>query len=236
MTICIAALAENGKKIVYAADQMITANVPISYEFETDDVKKIHPFLTKTVVMTAGNALVAHEILSNARQIIDANSEKYDSVEEIANIIRDQYAAYRLGYVINKYLEPRGLSLQNYYDMQQRLVLGVVQEIENALVNEQIGVELIIAGHNSKEEGHIFTITHPGMITSHDAIGYVCVGSGAPHAMYHIIGSDYKRSMNKDNVEKLVLEAKKKSENAPGVGTETTIGILPIKEEKNAAK
>lgn len=59
MTICIAALAENNKKLVLAADQMITASIPFAYQFETDNVKKIYEVTDNAIIMTAGNALFA---------------------------------------------------------------------------------------------------------------------------------------------------------------------------------
>ena len=43
MTICIAALYDNGKGAVLASDQMITASIPIGYEFEHQEITKIVP-------------------------------------------------------------------------------------------------------------------------------------------------------------------------------------------------
>jgi len=41
LTICIAALYDNGKGCVLASDQMTTVHFPIGYEFENEEVKKI---------------------------------------------------------------------------------------------------------------------------------------------------------------------------------------------------
>lgn len=233
MTICIASLAENGKKLVLAADQMITANIPISYEFETDDVQKIYKINEKAYVLTAGNAIFAYEIVTAAARKIQAN-QAYSTIEEIAEIVRKEFVIFRNKIIARNVLEPRGLSLEGYYNIQKQLFPGVIQEVENALINNNIGVELIIAGQNDNEECHIFTVTHPGQLLIHDVIGYVCVGSGSPHATYYLIGSNYKKNMQIKDVKKLIEEAKHKSEVAPGVGKETTVICLP--EIKNGGK
>lgn len=225
MTVCIGALAENKKSVVLATDQMITASIPIPYEFETDDVKKMYNLTDNVAVLTAGNALFAHEIIENSIKAINASNPT--TIEIIAEIVRKTYQDFRRNLVIKQYIEPRGLSLVDYYNLQQKLNIGVVQEIENQLTNYNIGTELILAGHNSTDECHIFSVTHPGVLISHDAIGYVCIGSGAPHAMYYIIGSKYSKSQTLKEVEGIVRRAKKKGELAPGVGKGTVVNHLP---------
>lgn len=225
MTICIAAVAENGKRIVAAVDRMITANFPIPTEFETDDVPKIYPIGHAAVVMSAGNALSAFEIMERAQAQISA--QQITKIESIVEMIRKTYQDYRQQRIVERYLEPRGLNLNSYYSMQQKLVLGVVQDIEAQLMNFNVGVDLIVAGCRDGEECHIFTVTHPGVAVSHDAIGHVSIGSGAPHVMYFFIGSNYKKALPVEEVKKIVLDAKKRSEVAPGVGKQTEIIIIP---------
>ncbi|MCL5091035.1 MAG: hypothetical protein M1514_03435 [Patescibacteria group bacterium] len=225
MTICIAAMAENGKKIVLAADRMITANFPIPTEFETDDVPKIYRVGSSAIAMSAGNALSAYEVIERARAQV--NSQQISKVEQITEVIRRTYQDYRRQLIIERVLEPRGLNLDSYYNSQQKLVLGVVQEVESQLTGFNLGVELIVAGCRDGDECHIFTITHPGVTFLHDALGHVSIGSGAPHVMYFFIGSSYKKNLPVAEVEQIVREAKKKSEVAPGVGRQTELIIIP---------
>ncbi len=231
MTVCIAALADNSSKLVLATDQMITANIPISYQFETENVKKIYKIKDNAAILTAGNALFAYEIVNEVEKILKTN-ETITSIEQIAQLTRNAYQNLRREKVITRFIEPRGLTLESYLQNQTRLHNGVVQEIEQALINFNIDVELIVAGFNDSE-CHLFSISHPGDMVNHDAIGYVCSGSGAPHATYYLIGSDYKRTMSLDEVKKLVKEAKKKSEVAPGVGKSDKILELYKKNEQS---
>lgn len=234
MTICIAALAEDGRKIVAAVDRMITANFPIPTEFETDDVPKIYSVGNSALAMSAGNALSAYEIMERAKAQIQ--SQQISKIEQIVEVIRKTYQDYRQQLIVEKYLEPRGLNLTSYYGMQQKLVLGIVQDIENQLMHFNIGVDLIVAGCRDGEECHIFSVTHPGVSTTHDAIGHVSIGSGAPHVMYYFIGSNYRKGMSVEEVKKIVLDAKKRSQVAPGVGKQTELIIVPEKETHEPAK
>ena len=226
MTICISALAEDGAELVLVSDRMITANIPISYEYETSDVKKIYQVADKVHVLTAGNALYAYEIIQNSIHRIKS-SQGTLSVKEIAQFIAGEYQTYRRNFVIKRYLEPRGLDLNTYFNAQQKLHISVIQEVERNLQGYNISVELIVAGiDNATNIASVYSVTHPGVKQNHDAIGYVCVGSGAPHAMYFLIGGEYKKSMEINEVKKLITEAKKKSEVAPGVGKDTEIIVL----------
>lgn len=234
MSVCVAAIAEDSKKVILVADQMVTSIIPISYQFETTDVKKIYRLTDNAYAMATGNALFASEIVQNsAKKILDTNPNTFD---EIAEIVRTEYQNYRRGMITKFVLEPRGLDLQTYYQNQLRFQNLVIQEIEHALVDYNIGVEMIVAGLNKLDrgEGHVYSITHPGILITHDPIGFVSVGIGAPIATYYLIGSGYTKSLSSDKVEQLVLEAKRRSEVAPGVGKGTTVIKLP--EEKTPGK
>ena len=96
------------------------------------------------------------------------------------------------------------------------------------ILNVNLQVELIVAGHNS-EDCYIFSISHPGVLLPHNQIGYACVGIGAPHAIYSLIDSEYKKSYDVKKVDELVTKAKERSEKAPSVGKKTTKKFLPNK-------
>lgn len=230
MTVCIAAMAESGRKIVLATDRMITANFPIPTEFETQDVLKIFRIGETAIVMSAGNALSAYEIIERAKsQVVNQQIGKIDQVTEI---VRRTYQDYRRQRVLERFLEPRGLSLDSYYASQQRMIPGVAQEIDSQLINYNLQVEMIITGCREGDECHLFTLTHPGISLLHDALGYASIGSGSPHVMYDFIGSDYRRAFPVKKVEEIVRSAKRKSEVAPGVGRQTELIILPEDSKK----
>jgi hypothetical protein len=222
MTICIAALYENGKGCVFASDQMTTAHFPIGYEFENEEVKKIIKVKETTVayLLTAGDVLFANEVLEAVRKDVEAKGITATPI--IAELFRYHYQNVRKQHIIRTELEPRGLTLDSFYQAHQRLVIQIVQLIDNAFKTWNPRTELIIAGLG-ESCCSIFSIVNPGDLFCHDAIGFMAVGSGAPHAVYSLIESGYKKSMDEQTVHKLVEKAKCRSEVAPGVGRGTEI-------------
>lgn len=222
MTICIAALYENGKGCVLASDQMTTAHFPIGYEFENEEVKKIIKVRETTVayLLIAGDVLFANEVLEAVRKDVDAKGTMATPI--IAELFRQHYQNVRKQHIFRTELEPRGLTLDSYYQSQQRLFPPIVQLIDNALKTGNPRTELLVAGL-CESSCSIFSIVNPGDLFCHDAIGFMAIGSGAPHAVYSLIESGYKKSMDEHTVHELVEKAKLRSEVAPGVGKGTEI-------------
>lgn len=230
MTICIAALYENGKGCVLASDQLTTAHFPIGYEFENEEVKKIVKVRDTAVayMLSAGDVLFANEVLESVRG--KANTEGITATPVIAELFRQCYQEVRRQHIIRHELEPRGLTIEQYYQVQQRLIKEIVMMIDSALKNNNPRTELIIAGFG-EESCSVFSIVNPGDLFCHNALGFAAVGSGSPHAMYSLIESGYKKSMDEKTVYKLVEKAKQRSEVAPGVGGGTE--MISIPEVKN---
>jgi 20S proteasome alpha/beta subunit len=222
MTVCIAALAEDKKKLYAMCDCMISLNAPLPYQYETKDVPKIIELSDKALMMIAGNTLFGNEIA----QIAQAKVEADDSMPEVAEKVRASYQEYRLRLIEEAALKPRQLTLAEYIEKQLTINQEVVNSIENALTETNIEVDIIVAGHDDSE-CHIYTVTHPGVVVSNDSIGYACVGIGAPHAQLHFIDGKYEKNQTIAKVKDLVKEAKTRSENAPGVGKESIDIVLP---------
>jgi len=220
MTICIAALYENGKGFVLASDLMTTAHFPIGYEFEREDVEKIIKITESAEVyaLIAGDVFFANAAIEKARE--QAKGQGINIVDGIAELVRSSYQDIRRERVVRGELEPRGLNISSYYQNHQKLLPNIVQMIDKSFVSYNPGVELIIAGRG--ETGcHLFTVSNPGQCLCHDAIGYTAIGSGAPHAIYSLMDSNYEKSLNKAKVIDLVNKAKERSQVAPGVGAKT---------------
>lgn len=222
MTVCIAALYENGKGCVLASDQMTTAHFPIGYEFENEEVRKIIKVrdVAAAYALISGDVLFANEVLEAVRKQVDAQG--VTATPMIAELFRQHYQNVRRRHVIHTELEPRGLTIDSYYQSHQRLLSPIVQIIDNALRTSNPRTEFIVAGF-AESRCSIFSIINPGDLFCHDAIGFVAVGSGAPHALYSLIESGYKKSMDAETVQELVKKAKLRSEVAPGVGRGTEV-------------
>lgn len=225
MTVCIAALYEDGKGAVLCSDQMATIGFPLNYEYENEDVAKIVELSSqpRTFALVSGNVIFADEIISGVKRIL--SNKKGSSVTDIVDIFREQYQTVRRLHVIRNELEPRGLDLQAYREMQQKLLAPIVKTIDDALAKWNLKTEFIIASKNGNL-CHIYAIIHPGDILPLTSIGYIAIGSGSIHAMFSMIEGKYSKSMAQKDVERLVLKAKRRSEVAPGVGSKTKTEIL----------
>jgi len=234
MTVCIAALYDGGAGVILVSDRMVTAHIPIGYEFEHRESPKIIPLdgADAVHVPIAGDVLRGNEILDEAKALL-AHREGSIAAPEAADTVRQAYQKVRLTNIVHRELEPRGLSLESYYGRQQHLSPQVVQIIDQAMYNADLGVEMLVAGPNGGNHA-IHTILNPGTIHDNSSIGHGAIGSGAPHALYSLIEGSYAPSLSRDEVLALVEAAKHRSEVAPGVGKETTIVEIPGKETGNA--
>ncbi len=68
MTICIATLYDNGKGCILCSDQMVTAHIPMGYEYESDDVDKMIAVCKSSPIhaLTSGDVLGANEMIELA--------------------------------------------------------------------------------------------------------------------------------------------------------------------------
>ena len=172
MTICIAALYDKGAGAVLVSDKMVTARIPMGYEFEHDETTKIIGLDGDGSVyaLISGDVMRGNEILNVAKAQIAQNNGNV-TASQAAELVRAAYQQVRLANVIHRELEPRGLDLQNYYSVQQQLSPQVVQIIDQALANADLGVEMLVAGRNG-ETCTIHTIMNPGLVHDNTSIGH----------------------------------------------------------------
>ncbi len=222
MTICIAALCENGAGCILASDKMVTVHFPMGYEFENEEVKKIVEIEHSgpAYVIISGDIIFADEVIEKAKQTIIA--EKITSTASIVEAIRTAYQLIRREMVVQSRLEPLGFTLSTFTENQQKLQAQVVLSIHQAFQTHNPGVEFVVAGKD-EDSSHIYIIRNPGLKACYDTIGYVAIGSGGPHATYQFLDSEYRKSMKKKEVLEIVKLAKERSEKAPGVGRGTQI-------------
>ena len=147
MTVCIAALYDNGSGAVLASDRMVTAHIPIGYEFEYEERSKIVELdnVTGVCALIAGDFLSGNEVLDAAKLNMLRQNDDGFTATEVGEIVRTSYQNVRRSKIIQREIEPRGLDLNSYYSSHQQLSPNVVQMIDNALSNVDMGVQLLIA-------------------------------------------------------------------------------------------
>ena len=219
MTICIAALAEDGARAVLVSDQLST--LQFSVGVESPDIPKIHLVGKDAAILTAGKLRESHEIVRFARQAWLANSSG-----EFSEVVRKTYSDFRNMKAEQAYLEPLGMTLERFERNQKELQPEFVGRLSERLAAFDLHVHLITVSH-SDGACRITGMVKPSELHDATSSGYVAIGDGAEVAIYAMFDMGYKKSMSLADVTAIALAAKKKSEKVPSVGAATTVIEFP---------
>jgi 20S proteasome alpha/beta subunit len=230
MTICIAALSDNGAACVVAADRQMTVG-GTALEFEHHE-SKIDRISDSCFALSSGSALVASEVVDKTRQAIAAAGNA--TVHQMAEMMRDVYMTVHLERVEHVILLPRGWRWAEFKQFgAQQIPVQAYIGIDQQIFNFGLQTEFIVAGVDASG-GHIGWIHYHGMagagwLEFYDKIGYQAIGSGASHASILLsLGGQHKGLPLAETVYNVYV-AKKNAEVAPGVGNATDLGIVSSK-------
>jgi 20S proteasome alpha/beta subunit len=223
MTVCIAALSDNGKKALLVADKMVTSQGALPYQKE--DAEKIIKINDNVSVLSAGSLTETQTILGNVIKTLGA--KKY--VKEIAEYINEKYLEYLFTILERQHVIGRGIEggIPAFYN-DKNLNLSVEERKEITTIlstyNLNSNTAFIVCGKESDGTYRIYTCgPNPRFIPSLVTEYYASIGSGATYALNSILFSDYKPSMTLVEVRKIVLEAKKRAEKSHDVGEKEDI-------------
>ncbi|MGA8809747.1 MAG: hypothetical protein WB973_17895 [Thermoanaerobaculia bacterium] len=219
MTICIAALAEDGARVVLVADQLTTLD--FCFGVESPDIPKIHMVDRDAAILTAGNFRESHEIVRIARQTWLTNK-----AGEFSEVVRQTYRDFRLMKAEQAHLQPIGLTLESFTKHQSDLQPELVGRLSEKMASFDLGVHLI-AVNNSDAGCRIALIGNPGILHEMTNVGYACIGEGAGMATYCILDNGHSKKMSIAEVKAIALQSKAKSEKVPSVGPATTVIEFP---------
>lgn len=222
MTVCIAAACENSRKLVVAADRMLTSGM-LSLQFEHPG-PKVFPLSDSCVMMTAGPALRDIELQKSVKRTLAGMSGI--AVPVIVERVKDGYQEARRKKIEELYLKPRGLTLERFLQAGQALIQDAAMIIDEQLATYDYELEVLVAGVDS-DGAHIYQIVNPGTAECFDSIGYHAIGSGEPHATFSLIEDGYSsHSATLQEAMWGVFQAKKRAERAPGVGQAGDFAII----------
>ncbi len=223
VTICIAAICDEGKSLISASDSMIT-NRMLSIQFE-HPLRKVTLLSEKCIALTAGDALAHTELFGMVQGGI--SQLKSPSIQDIVEQIKECYQNIRKSKINERILKPRGFSsFQEFYESHRTLVPEIAMVIQSRIDDFDYGLDIIVAGAGNGN-AHIYGINDPGTSQCFDAIGFHAIGSGLPHALNTLIAREHHSGTTLEESLLIVYEAKKVAEKAPGVGSNRTdLGVL----------
>ncbi len=218
MTICLAAICDNGSRLVVASDSMIT-NPALSIEFE-HLTKKMTELSDRCVALTAGDALAHTELFNSVQDEIE--KLKSPTLKNIISKIKECYQEIRKREITERYIIPRGFdNIREFYQAQRVLDPEITKGIQFQIDRYDYGLEILIAGVEDRE-AHIYEIFDPGTSKCFDSIGFHAIGSGVPHALNSLIARGCNQNAPLAECFIKIFEAKKMAEKAPGVGRTLT--------------
>jgi 20S proteasome alpha/beta subunit len=224
MTVCIAALCDNRKAIILAADKMVGSHM-IESEAE---IHKVMPLHKGWRVMLAGEVAPAFDIIDSAKKKL--SKAKSLTVQEVEHAVVESYREKRFAEAVSRHLSPRGLTPESFNSsssngMPESLRLA----LDAAIENHHLEVELLVAGFDRHGQGHIFSINdydNRGAARRFDIPGFHAIGSGSHGANYMMTYRSVSPPMPIRWALYLVLEGKYFGELASGVGSRTDLYIL----------
>ncbi len=230
LTICIAALCDEGKSIIVAADRMVSAPF-LTIEFDHPNAK-IDVIGQRCVALSAGDVLAVTDVLSESSGI--SGQLQNPAVGLITDEIKQRFVQVRHRLLNERLFQPRGLSFDDYYKrgLIQSMPSDLAMMLDNQVQAFQLGASLIVAGVDSSG-GHIHSIEDPGTSQCFDRLGYHAIGSGHRHAILSLVTLQHNTLVDVPRAIFNVYCAKRQAEIAPGVGLGTDMLVI-TKEEMTA--
>jgi len=220
MTVCIAAICDNGNTIIGVADRMLTAGGILEVEH---DRPKIDVFDGKHVMMSAGDALVGTDIKADGlRQLPQGATDVSSSV----GALERAYANTRRRVVDLRVLGAFCYTLDHFQQeglkqLGPQMFAGILQRVEQF----NLGADFIVAGFDGTT-GRIAIIDNPGVFHWLDRVGFATIGSGSSHASTTLLAAGYSTKLPLKHALFEMYAAKRIAERAPGVGQQTDIVVL----------
>ena len=226
MTICVAAICNQGACVVVAGDRMVSAPF-LTVEFDHPNAK-IDTISPRCVALSSGDVLCITDILSESSGILGQLQDP--SVDLFTNEIKQRFLRVRTRLLNERLFQPRGLSFENYYTRGQiqSIPADLAMVLDNHVLKFQLETSLIVAGTDSSG-GHVYCIEDPGTSHCFDRLGYHAIGSGHRHAILSLVTMQHNATVDLPRAIYNVYRAKRQAEMAPGVGLATDMRIIDHK-------
>ncbi len=219
MTVCIAAICENGKSAVVAADRLRSW---VDYGFQLDLEERKVRFLTDQIAfLFTGDGSTAREITARIRP-----SDKRESVEVIADLAQKACADITLQQIKrNVRFDQTLAALRIKKDNDERETrTKFLDLVMNKIQAHETGFLAIVAGVDS-EGARLFLVNDKIRASTNDS-GFMAIGSGDQHAMASLIRRPHTKSASLQQTVYNVYEAKRSAEISWAVGPSTDIAII----------
>jgi 20S proteasome alpha/beta subunit len=157
VTICIAAFADNSKKLVFVSDSKVAFG-----SFSADRaVQKIMPIGGRNVLLIAGNDVNrAETIFNKTKARLGEEGVRWRDADRIAEIVFEECNTERDRIIEASILRKRGFNWKMFREGGKTLCTDAVYyEIASEIADVKLSLDCLIAGFDEDDKPHIrFTI------------------------------------------------------------------------------
>jgi hypothetical protein len=219
MTVCIAALADDGRSLVMTCDSMLS-----SESFSADHTAVKMHVLTAPFpwwIMAAGDVSHTIPVIELAGLKLLAMTETTNTREFVERAVVSAYQGVYRQVAEDVVLTPLGFD----WEYLQRGESSIVGKLMEKLEQVNLGCEFLVAGFDWNGDGYIFSVMHPGTAKNRNVCGYEAIGTGAYNALAILMHHSVNQEMKLAQVLYHVCEAKFMAESADGVGRHTHVKV-----------
>jgi hypothetical protein len=131
---------------------------------------------------------------------------------------------------VKRNLEPLGITMARIQSSDFKwqdagLSDAVLSQVLDQLQAERVDSEAMVVGCDARQ-AHLYRVDGKGIVTQHDDVGFLSIGSGGIHASGYYMQAPYNHVIGYHRAMLLTYFGKKRAEVAPGVGTQTDMILI----------
>jgi ATP-dependent protease HslVU (ClpYQ) peptidase subunit len=221
MTLCIAAIAKKDNKVLLATDGMLS----LEYMSFDSPMLKAMPLTAKKqfTLAFAGSPHHAQAVDFHALTLLEGKEEAFPFVMEVCEqAFRTELTRKIEGQVLSPFGYDRPTFLkEGRHDLGDEEFGRLVYEIKET----RLDTTIMVCGFDVSGTPRVFSISDPGVATSHDAAGFHAIGSGTFSALGALY-AHYDPNGTWVDLAYRMCEAKFLGESALGVGKNTAMLLM----------
>jgi hypothetical protein len=225
LTVCISALAAEGKAIVCMADKALSYGDTI--QWDSDSSKMFELRSGGLVIMFSGSETPTSRILG---KVIAREADLGEDVATTKRILEEEYQNAVQEIVEALFLKPRLITREEYIQaISGNKINSFFESIAKEIKTYQPDCSLIISGFDkqeNQEKPFILTIDPPGIVTDMTITGFHSIGSGWEKSVSKLLFSEFSRKDPLHSVIYDLFDAKAFAEMSVGVGVDWDTRII----------
>lgn len=236
MTVCIAATVLR-KWIVTISDRKVSVPGFFTADPAMEKIDPVHP--SWTAMVSAEDITDAMPIWDRVRKKLGLEGGKPNppppekTLAEVETAFIQAFQEERKLRITNQFFATYELTPERFLSDGKRLLgLSLFTDLWNQIAQFRIGCDFLVAGFDSAQGAHVFTVEDPGICKSYDSLGFWAIGSGQQQALSSIFFS-FKDVDSNPTFESIMYDlcaAKFMAETTGGVGESTNVLVHCFKE------